>query len=193
MITLCMDTAHRYLVLAILKDDKIIASYSEYAWKKQSEIVFVELNKLMQEAGVKPDDIAQMVITKGPGSYTGIRIAMTIAKVFCTTKPVKLYTLGTLQLYAGMADNAEVILDARSNRVYYGHYLKGVKQSEGIKTLDELVKDNPYIGDVELLDKTGSTPDFVANFLALKPLWEPVNNVHTLIPEYFKEESEYLK
>lgn len=193
MIRLCMDTSHRYLVLAIIKDDQLIASYQQYAWKKQSETIFVELIKLMDSVNLKADDIDEVVITKGPGSYTGIRIAMTIAKVFCTTKNKALKTISTLQLYAGTND-VSVILDARSNRVYYGKYQHGVKCEESIKTLDEIKQLNEtFIGDVDLIDYEVKDIDFAKNFVDLIPYYETVENIHTLTPEYLKDESEYLK
>ena len=45
MKTLCMDTAHRYLVLALVEDGNVVASHMSEAWKKQSETIFVELLK----------------------------------------------------------------------------------------------------------------------------------------------------
>ena len=92
MKTLCMDTAHRYLVLALVEDSKVVASHMSQAWKKQSETIFVELLKLMEEAKWSVDDIDRVVISRGPGSYTGIRIAMSIAKVLTTRKDMDLYT-----------------------------------------------------------------------------------------------------
>ena len=74
----------------------------------------MELNKVNK----KVEDIDSIVITEGPGSYTGVRIAMTIAKVFAATKKIDLYTISTLQLYAGNLNNTLVLLDARGNRVY---------------------------------------------------------------------------
>ena len=68
MITLCMDSAHKYLTIALLKDDEILASVSKEAWKKQSELIFLELTRLMGEAHLQSEDIDQVVITKLYGS-----------------------------------------------------------------------------------------------------------------------------
>ena len=40
MLTLCMDTSHVLLVVALIEDDKVIAKTQEYCWKKQSEEIF---------------------------------------------------------------------------------------------------------------------------------------------------------
>ncbi len=50
--------------------------------EKQSETLFPYFVSLMEEANWEVDDIEHVIITDGPGSYTGVRIAMTVAKVF---------------------------------------------------------------------------------------------------------------
>ena len=84
MISLCMDSAYKALVLGLYKDGTLIDGVSIEAFKKQSETIFVELNQLFGKTGLDYKDVDEVIITDGPGSYTGIRIAMTIAKVFCT-------------------------------------------------------------------------------------------------------------
>lgn len=193
MKTLCMDTSHRYLVLALVEDKKVVASHMQEAWKKQSETIFVELIALMEEVKWSVDDIDRVVITRGPGSYTGIRIAMSIAKVLTTRKEIELYTISTLQLYAGLKD-VYVMLDARSKRAYFGNVKNGELLVCGIKTLDEisLLKDKTILGDCELIGLEKSDIDFVENFVELEERYEKVDNKHALVPEYLKEESAYL-
>lgn len=126
MISLCMDSAYKALVLGLYKDGTLIDGVSIEAFKKQSETIFVELNQLFEKTGVDYKDVDEVIITDGPGSYTGIRIAMTIAKVFCTQMHKTLKCISTMQLFAGMDESANVILDARSKRAYVAHLEKGV-------------------------------------------------------------------
>lgn len=191
MITLGMDTSYKYLILVLLKDGEVMDSYVAEAFKKQSEEVFVRLIELMNRNNLTPDDLDEIIITKGPGSYTGIRIAMTIAKVFCTQKNKVLKTISTFQLYSGL-DDTSVILDARSKRVYYGVCENGNVKESCIKNLDELSDGESYIGDLHLLDQEDSTIDFAQNFAAVYPLAEKVDNIHSLVPEYLKSSEAYL-
>lgn len=188
-----MDTSHRDLVLALVEDRKVIASHMSQAWKKQSETIFVELIALMEKAKWDVDEIDRVVITKGPGSYTGIRIAISIAKVLTTQKEIELYTISTLQLYAGVED-VYVMLDARSKRAYFGNLKNGEVLESGIRTLEEIaeLKDKAIVGDCDLLGLEKTEIDFVSNFVALEPQYEKVENKHLLVPEYLKEESAYL-
>ena len=117
----------------------------------------MELNRLLKETGLDYKDMDRVIITKGPGSYTGIRIAMTIAKVLCSQMHKDLYTISTMQLYAGIEKQANVILDARSQRAYVAHVEDGqIQGNTQILTLDEVkefIETNPGIllGDADLI------------------------------------------
>lgn len=193
MITLCMDTSHIFLVLALIQDDALIASIQESCWKRQSEEIFPKLEELFKEAGLQPEDIDQVVITEGPGSYTGVRIAMTIAKVYCAMQNKPLYTIGTLDLYAGN-QTCRVILDARGKRVYTGTFENGERTSgPEIKSLEEL-KDTTHIliGDGHLAGHEDIYPDLAKNFLLTRDHWVKADNVHMVKPEYLKSKESYL-
>ena len=195
MISLCMDSAYKQLVLGLYEDDALLAGISLEAFKKQSETIFVELNKLLEQTKLDYKDIDRIVITKGPGSYTGIRIAMTIAKVLCSQMHKELYTISTMQLYAGLEPSANVILDARSHRAYVAHLEKG-KIIGGTQILDleevkKFLEAHPgkVFGDA-LLSET-ETSDFLKNFIDLKAEYQKVENIHALVPDYLKESDAY--
>ena len=95
MLTLCIDTSFRYLGLALIKDDAIIASYQKDCLKKLSETIFVILDDMFKTNNISPQEIDAICIAGGPGSYTGIRIAMTIAKTLAQVSDIALYTIST--------------------------------------------------------------------------------------------------
>lgn len=196
MKTLVVDTCHKNLVIGCFEDENRLASFSEKAWKMQSEHFFGALNECMEKAGWKPDQIDQIILTDGPGSYTGERIAMTFAKVLCTQTKTVLYRISTYMIYAGL-QKCEVILDARSNRVYCGSCEDGKLICECIKTLDEIKEDKEkgilIVGDIDLIGEEYKEIDFVANFMAVKDSWVKVDNVHTLTPHYLKSKEELVK
>lgn len=197
MISLCMDSAYKQLVLGLYKDKELLAGISLEAFKKQSETIFVELNRLLKETNLDYKEIDRVIITKGPGSYTGIRIAMTIAKVLCSQMHKELYTISTMQLYAGIEKQANVILDARSQRAYVAHVEDGQIQGNiQILTLDEVkefIETNPGIllGDADLMGQNVQKVDFLKNFIELEPYYEKVENIHALVPDYLKESDSY--
>jgi tRNA threonylcarbamoyladenosine biosynthesis protein TsaB len=195
MITLCMDTSHVFLVLALLQDDKVIAKVQKECWKRQSEEIFPELTAMMDSVSLKPEDIDQIVISKGPGSYTGVRIAMTVAKVFCAMADKPLYTIPTLQLYAGKR-TCRVITDARGKRVYTCAFRDGQPieetRAEFIAEMSDEMKQGEIIGDGHLIGREDNWPDIAENFLDLKDEWKKADNVHLVVPEYLKPATAYL-
>lgn len=198
MKTLCMDSAHKHLILVLLEDGKCKAATVLACWKKQSETLFPELIKLCDSIAWDSDDIDEVMITDGPGSYTGVRIAMAIAKVYCTTKQKPLFCISTLQLYAGGNDHTFVMLDARSKRAYCGLYHKGVLiGEERILTLDEIKEELSkheawkVVGDCDLLGLPAKEIEFAKNFEELRAFARPVENIHTLTPRYLKDADAY--
>lgn len=196
MKTLVLDTCHKYIVVGCFENDECKSYVSESCWKRQSERFFDALNECMDKAGWKPSDIEQIVITDGPGSYTGERIAMTFAKVLCTRKPIDLFTVRTYMIFAGN-ESCEVILDARSNRVYSGICENGKLINESIKSLDEvrneLANGKKIVGDVELIGLENQSINLVENFMKIKNNWNKVENIHTLTPHYLKSKEELVQ
>lgn len=196
MITLAMDTSYQYLVVGLYEDGKQLAGFAMETPKRQSENLFPALESVLQQAGKTLQDTDSIVITEGPGSYTGLRIAMTVAKVLAASRPMDLYTINTMQLYAGMDPSANVILDARGHRVYAAHVENGQTVWMGILDLDEVPAfleshSGTLYGDGHLIGKPAQKPDFIENFLALQPVWKKTESIHTLTPLYLKESDSY--
>lgn len=195
MISLCMDSAYKALVLGLYKDGTLIDGVSIEAFKKQSETIFVELNQLFEKTGLDYKDVDEVIITDGPGSYTGIRIAMTIAKVFCTQMHKTLKCISTMQLFAGMDESANVILDARSKRAYVAHLEKGVvvgkTQILEVDQLEDFLNEYPgtLYGDGYLVNQEAASCDFLKNFMEVPS--RTIENVHALVPQYLKESDAY--
>lgn len=193
MITLCMDTSHTWLVLALIKDDQLIARVQKKCWKRQSEEIFPNLISMMDSVGLQSDDVDQIVISEGPGSYTGVRIAMTIGKVFCAMRDLPLYTLPTMLLYAGKED-CRVVMDARGKRVYTCRYKDGkaLEEQRAVAIADLQIGEEEVIGDGSLVGKEDNWPDIAQHFLDLKDEWKKAENVHLVVPEYLKSAESYL-
>ena len=195
MKTLGLETAHKYLIISLMENNKVIAFHQELAWKKQSEHIFPMLESIFDQVNWKPQDVQQIVITKGPGSYTGIRIAMTIAKVLATRLHIPLYTLSTLQYYAGLKD-CYVVLDARGKRVYWGYYKDGIALTDDqVSSIEDFMKIRNenilIIGDGSVLGQRDYYPSMESHFLDLESQWELVADPHFLTPEYLKEKEAY--
>lgn len=193
---LALDTSHHFLTIALIDNDHLIASLQKPAFKQQSETIMVEIDRLFKEAGWIPADLNALVLTDGPGSYTGLRISMTIAKVLGLIQGIQLYTISSLQLLSGTMENVYAVMDARAKRVYLGHYKMGLSvYADVILTIEDAKKaiepDAIIVGDATLLDRSATTVFCPQHFVDLKTQWKPVKNFHTLVPRYLKATDDY--
>lgn len=184
MTTLILDTSHKFLVVGIVKNDKIIAFKQDNLRQKQSEYLVSYIQSVLKEASIDKSEIDSLVVTDGPGSYTGLRIAMTFAKVFALTQEIKVYTINTLLAIAGKRDGF-VMLDARSKRVFGANVNQGKIDNESIYKLSELELDNKTVyGDASLVGFEDNYGNIVQNILDLKEYWHHIDDVDILSPRY---------
>lgn len=194
---LCMDSSHKHLVIVLIEDEKIIAFHEEECWKKQSETLFPALISLMDKCNWTAENLDKIIITDGPGSYTGVRIAMTVAKVLCTRKNIPLYCLSSLQLLAGLKEKVFSIMDARSKRAYCAFLENGnIIGDEMILTLEEIQEQlrtyqGEIVGDVSLIGKDDKIQHLAEHFKELIPFARKIDNIHILTPRYLKEQEAY--
>ena len=114
---LILDTSSKQLAIGIYKDDELLYKNQYYAWLRQSEMAIPEIEKAINELKIDLREVTRIVASIGPGSYTGVRIALTIAKVMALTLNIPLFTVSSLQALAGKKDKVISIMDARSKRV----------------------------------------------------------------------------
>lgn len=189
---LCVDTAYKKLGMCLIKDKNVIDSIDEECFKNQSEFLFVKLDVLLSRNNVSLSDIDGICISIGPGSYTGVRLALTMAKVLCSLeKNIKLYTISTLKLYSNGLDDVLVLMDARANRAYYAYYKNGVSQ-EGVLPISEInITAEHVVGDFSLLGKEDYYYPIGECFLNSISSFELCMEVDYLVPNYLKDTSTY--
>lgn len=195
MYKLFLDTCYKNLNIIILKDDTVLDYYSEECNKKQSEYLFTKLDELFKKNSVSKKDLGEVYITIGPGSYTGVRIALTLAKVLCSIKNIPLYIISSLKLYAGGNPNTLVLMDARASRAYIGIYDNNKEilkdQIKYLKDIDP--KGYNIVLDGELINKEHKDVDIVSAFNNTKKEFIKVDDPDTLVPIYLKESEEYYR
>ena len=190
MISLVMDTSYRYLTVALADDHRIVASVSYEAWQKQSEFAMQEIARLFEQSSLQPHDVQRIGVTIGPGSYTGIRIALTIAKVMATELDVPLVTISSLQFMAGLHGDLHALIDARGGRCFYGHYRNGQSVTpDRVVQLTELPldEDAQWVGDTHLIHRPSVPFDRVQQLIDLTLHLPPVDDVDAVVPRYLKE------
>ncbi len=140
MITLAFDTCLDKMYAVLKKDDEILASrvVENHDNKYHSAYLISTLQEIMSENGIKPQDIDLIATNIGPGSFTGIRACVTVARVMAQQLNCKAVGVSSLEILAQCAgENPLVALDARKNSAYL--YKDG--EIKGAILLDEIKTD----------------------------------------------------
>lgn len=126
MIWLGMDTANSPLAIAIVKDRRILTTEVTNIKVNHSAGVMPAIEHIFKKVDISPKEIDAIAISQGPGSYTGVRIGVTIAKTLSWTLQKPLVGVSSLQVLAANAGLYQGIvcslIDARRQNVYAGAY-----------------------------------------------------------------------
>ena len=194
MNSLILDSSDKYLEVSIAVDNKIVVRTAYECWQKQSENMIPEIDKALKEANINPREINEVLVTLGPGSYTGVRIALTVAKVYAYALKIPCYAISSLQALEDFNKPSICLMNARSMRSYIGIYDgKNIIISDTIKKNDEvleLIKKYPtyqVCGDTKYLGIEGYRNNLSETLLALKDETNKVQDIMSLKAVYLKD------
>ena len=124
MKVLAFDTSSKALSLAILEDKQVLAETMINIKKNHSITLMPAIDFLMSSLDLTPKDLDRIVVAEGPGSYTGLRIAVATAKTLAHTLNIELVGMSSLLALVPRQKEGLVvpIMDARRNNVYAGFY-----------------------------------------------------------------------
>ncbi|MGC4378792.1 tRNA (adenosine(37)-N6)-threonylcarbamoyltransferase complex dimerization subunit type 1 TsaB [Fictibacillus sp. Mic-4] len=135
MKVLAIDTSNLVMGIAVTDGEKVIGEYITNLKKNHSIRVMPAIHDLLSELNISPQSLDRIVVARGPGSYTGVRIGVTIAKTLAWTLKKELVGVSSLEVLAQNGKHFEGLVvplfDARRTQVYTGLYGKrnGVFQS----------------------------------------------------------------
>ena len=193
MYQLLLDSANKLLVVGLAKDGKVVDQTIYEAWQRQSEMMVPEIDNIMKRNGIKKEDLNAVVVGIGPGSYTGIRIALTIAKTMCYALKIPMYSVSSLSLFKDEKEPTICVLNARSGRSYIGVY-KG----------EEVLLEDQVLENDKVQEYINEHPDYFisgeSEHLDVKPhefgltreLAKAYNEKH-LVKDIFRINPVYLK
>jgi tRNA threonylcarbamoyladenosine biosynthesis protein TsaB len=123
-IILHLETATTNCSVSVAKDGKLLAIKEQDTPNySHSEQLHVFINDVLQAASLKITDLDAISVSKGPGSYTGLRIGVSAAKGLCFALDIPLLSLPTLQIMQSQLPSSNhdfciPLLDARRMEVY---------------------------------------------------------------------------
>ena len=149
MYQLLLDSSNIYLSVGLAKDGKVIDKICYDAWQRQSEMMVTEVDNILKRNNIDKSQLDAVVVGAGPGSYTGVRIGVTIAKTIAYSLKIKLYAKSSLSLLKHPEFPTICVFNARSGRSYFGVY----------KGKEVLVKDT-VLENEKVIDFINNHPDY---------------------------------
>ena len=191
-----IDTSSSYLYAGIAVGKFLVASIKKDFGKDLSKYTILEIAKLFQEASLEPEDIDKIIVVSGPGSFTGIRIGMTFAKIFAWSLKKDITTITSLDAMALVDTDKLVvpIIDARRGFVYASIHEKDkiilknkyIKLDSLIAYLDNLKKEYLFVTNQDNFDLPSIKydPDILKIINTYQD--KPSINPHLVEPTYLK-------
>jgi tRNA threonylcarbamoyladenosine biosynthesis protein TsaB len=184
---LAIDTATNHIYLSLVIDDREVGWVYEQGMNNHSVTIIPHLVALLEQHALKLTDMNEVVIGVGPGSYTGVRIGVTIAKMIGYLNHIKVHSVSTLALMASSSDQEWIVpmIDARRGRAFMAyfqqsdHLLKPI-HGDTLESRDEFVERlDPNVAIVE-----AGRPDIMK--IIHSNLLSEVTDIHALVPNYLQ-------
>ncbi|MDU7194418.1 MAG: tRNA (adenosine(37)-N6)-threonylcarbamoyltransferase complex dimerization subunit type 1 TsaB [Streptococcus sp.] len=214
MKVLAFDTSSKALSLAILEDKQVLAETMINIKKNHSITLMPAIDFLMGSLDWTPKDLDRIVVAQGPGSYTGLRIAVATAKTLAHTLNIELVGMSSLLALVPRQQEGLLVplMDARRNNVYAGFYenakpvmpeahlsfaevLEKVTDAEQVTFVGEV---GPFVEQIQEQLPQASYQESLPNAANLA-LWawdKKADSLHDFVPNYLKRveaEENWLK
>lgn len=185
MISMFIDTSLSDVSIAIIKDGKILSKINNNIPGEHSIYVTKYIDDILKENNLSPKNIDEIVVVNGPGSFTGIRIGVTIAKIFAYLQNIRIVTITSLKARV-IGEKANYFIskiDAKHGNHYIGLYDKEYNTIEEkfshIIEINELI--NKYSPEVIEINKEYNIEAIIEYAKNI-----PSQNPHSVNPIYLK-------
>lgn len=170
MTSLFIDTSTKFIALSIIKDNKQCYFFHEKVFEELSVKILPLISDALKQCNLKAHDINKIYIVTGPGSFTGIRIGLTIFKVIAWTLKIDIVPISSLELIASTKTDTDYIvpcIDARRGNCYIAIY----NENLDMIVSDRFTSFQSFIDDIPL-DKTFQIVTY-----------DDIDNVNKIVPQ----------
>lgn len=194
---LYIDTSSNYLYSGLLIKDQLVGEIKKELNQDLSKDTLPLIAEMLEKANIKPNEIDKIIVVDGPGSFTGIRIGITIAKIYAYCLGIDITTISSLEAMAVSAKGEVIvpIIDARRDYVYtaiYSDKQEVLLEPQHIK-IDELLNklnqfDNYSIITNNEFEKFDTTTKYQPDIKNIILTFKDRQNIdpHNVNPKYLK-------
>ncbi|MEC0233161.1 tRNA (adenosine(37)-N6)-threonylcarbamoyltransferase complex dimerization subunit type 1 TsaB [Paenibacillus kribbensis] len=170
---LVLDTATTVMAAALMNGRELLGESNVYGERNHSVHVITELERLLSEAGLTRDDVDGIAVGVGPGSYTGIRIAVTAAKTLAWAWGIPVTSISTLHALAWGGWNRGVVQEQAGKGESVSESPAGAKAADWIVPVLDARRGQVYTGlfAVNTVDGTDSPQRLEPDAIRLMSTW----------------------
>ena len=191
-----IDTSSSYLYTGIVRDNNLLIEVKKNLGKELSIYTASIVSDMFNEVNLKPNDIDKIIVVNGPGSFTGIRIGVTLAKIYAWALNIPIITITSLEAMAKSIKSDKIvvpIINARREACYAAIYDNGNVVLDGkYLTIEKLklfliglAKEYIFVSNDKFdFDVIKYNPDILNIVISYNNRKE--TNPHLVNPEYLK-------
>ncbi|MFW6034997.1 MAG: tRNA (adenosine(37)-N6)-threonylcarbamoyltransferase complex dimerization subunit type 1 TsaB [Halothermotrichaceae bacterium] len=142
MLVLGVDTSSEVGAVGLVDEKGVLGEINIRLYRRHSEELLSNIDHLLQQTDYKVEDIEGISVTNGPGSFTGLRIALSTVKIFAQALKIPVMGVSTLDMLSynmtGINSSWLVpVMDARRQRVYTSLYTEWNEDIRSVKVWDD--------------------------------------------------------
>jgi tRNA threonylcarbamoyladenosine biosynthesis protein TsaB len=164
-----IETATKNCSVAIAKGGQVLVA-RDIATEGYShaEKLHVFIEESLRESNIKFTDLSAIAVSKGPGSYTGLRIGVSAAKGFCYALGIPLISIDTLEVLARQLEVSEGLIipmiDARRMEVYSAVFNSQYDKINAVTA--EIISADSYSGETQKMHIVGDCQEKIKTALS---------------------------
>lgn len=184
MKTLILDSATKVLYTALVIDDVVIYESYIAGQNDHAKSIVYEIDLACKKANINLIDIDRVIVGVGPGSYTGVRMAVSVGKMITTMeKQIELFSISTLVLMAsGASGKVCSSIDARRGNCFGCVY----DLDTDSYLVNEALTLRSSLEEV-LVDSVVNEASYKVDALKVIKLAKKVLEPRTLVPNYLRD------
>ena len=126
MYTLFISTFRELIEIALLKNEKMISKKEQISNRNHSIYTVPLIEEILKDNKITTKELNEIIVIDGPGSFTGVRLGITVAKMLAYTLNIKIKAISSIEaLTAGKNENKMIITISDPKGKYFGIFNNG--------------------------------------------------------------------
>lgn len=184
MYSLFISTYNEKITIGLIKDNILLTQKEEISNRSHSILLVPMIQDILNENGIEPKTLNEILVVNGPGSFTGIRLGITVAKTLAYTLNIDIKTITSIEAIAASIEEKNKTITINDSK---GKYIGIFKNNKLINELIYLKEDlvNDYLSSYSYKIYSDASLDILKIYEYSKKLPKEIS--HNVKAIYIKE------